>query len=495
MNSLTKLSLKRPFNFLLGSDGSLSKKAVRGGFWVFALSAIARALGLLRTVILARVLSPDDFGLMGVALLSMSALETFSQTGFSQALVQKQEDTDEYLDTAWTIQVIRGFVLASILFLGAPLVGQFFGEPAATMLVRVLGLSELLKGLTNIGVVYFSKQLDFQKQFIYQISGILADLAVAIPIALVLRSVWALAFGLLAGNLVRCVASYIIDPYRPRLQFNEGQVRELFGFGKWILGSSILVFLITQGDDVFVGKLLGTTMLGFYQMAYKISNMPATEITHVISQVTFPAYSKLQDNISKLGEAYLKVLQLTAFLSFPIAGLIFALAPDFTQIFLGEKWMPMVPAMQVLVLAGLVRSIAATTGPIFQAVGRPKIDTRWQVVRLFAIALPIYPCITRWGIFGVSIVVFLSMFVSNIGFSFSAVRIVKCGFKNFGKVVVFPLISGTALVLSIFALKTHIDTAGILNFILLASVGTLIYFIMIYIFDKHLDYNVRQFLR
>ena len=124
-----------------------------------------------------------------------------------------------------------------------------------------------------------------------------------------------------------------------------------------------------------MGKLLGVTALGFYQLAYRISNMPATEITHVISRVTFPAYSKLQDDIPKLREAYLKVLQITAFLSFPIAGLIFVLAPDFTKIFLGEKWMPMVPAMQVLVFAGLSRAIAATAGYIFYAVGKPKIDT------------------------------------------------------------------------------------------------------------------------
>jgi len=285
----------------------------------------------------------------------------------------------------------------------------------------------------------------------------------------------------------------------PHLSKDLGRAKELFGFGKWIMGSSILVFLITQGDDIFVSKILGTTALGFYQLAYRISNMPATEITHVISQVTFPAYSKLQNNIPKLREAYLKVLQFTAFLSFPIAGLIFILAPDFTKIFLGEKWMPMVPAMQVLVFvlvfAGLVRSIAATTGPIFHAVGKPKIDTKWQIVRLFVIAILIYPCIIKWGILGASVVVFLSIFVSNIGFSFDAIKITKCGFIKFSKVIVFPLINGMVMVSSIFILKTYINITGILNFILLLSVGILIYLVIIYIFDKHLNYNMRQLLR
>jgi len=291
--------------------------------------------------------------------------------------------------------ILRGFILFIILYFIAPYAAIFFNSPEAKTIIQVIGFAILLRAFTNIGVIYFQKELEFSKQFIYQFSGTLADFIVAIFAVLILRNVWALVFGLLAGNIVRCVMSYFIHPYRPHLSKDLGRAKELIGFGKWIMGSSILVFLITQGDDIFVGKILGTTALGFYQLAYRISNMPAIEITHVISQVTFPAYSKLQDNIPKLREAYLKVLQITAFLSFPIAGLIFVLAPDFTKIFLGEEWMLIVPAMQVLVFAGLVRSIAATTDSIFHAVGKPKIETRWQMIRLLAIATLIYPCIIK----------------------------------------------------------------------------------------------------
>jgi len=487
--------IKKFANNLKTPGETLSQKAIKGGFWVFFLRIINRGFSFVRLIILARILSPDDFGLMGIALLTMSTLETFSQTGFQQALIQKKEEIESYLDSAWTVLILRGFILFIILYFIAPYAAIFFKAPEAEPIIRVIGFSILFQAFTNIGITYFKKELEFSKEFIYQFSGTLADFVVAITAVLILRNVWALVLGLLAGNMVRCFVSYFIHPYKPHLSSNLGKAKELFGFGKWIMGSSILIFLITQGDDIFVGKILGTTALGFYQLAYRISNMPATEITHVISQVTFPAYSKLQDNIPKLREAYLKVLQVTAFLSFPIAGLIFVLAPDFTKIFLGEKWMPMVPAMQVLVFAGLVRSIAATTGPIFHAVGKPKIDTKWQIVRLFVIAILIYPCIIKWGILGASIVVFLSIFVSNIGFSFDAIKITKCGFINFSKVIVFPLINGMVMVSSIFILKTYINITGILNFILLLSVGILIYLVIIFIFDKHLNYNMRQLLR
>jgi Membrane protein involved in the export of O-antigen and teichoic acid len=487
--------LRKSINNLTKSGGSLSQRTVRGGFWVFSLRIVQQIFGLARLLILARILAPHDFGLMGIALLAMSTLETFSQTGFQAALIQKKENIESYLDATWTVLILRGLLLFGILYFAAPFVASFFDTPEAKPIIQVIGLSVLFQAFTNVGVIYFQKELEFNKEFIYQFAGTLADFIVAVSAVLILRNVWALVFGLLAGNAVRCIVSYLIHPYRPRLSMDLAKAKELFGFGKWVLGSSILIFLITQGDDIFVGKLLGATALGFYQMAYRISNMPATEITHMISRVTFPVYSKLQNDIPKLREAYLKVLQVTAFLSFPVAGLIFVLAPDFTIIFLGEKWMPMVPAMQVLVFAGLARSVAATTGPIFYAVAKPKIETRWQVVRLFVIAILIYPFTIKWGILGASIVVFLSIFISNIGFCFKAIKITKCGIKNFSKTIVPPFINGIIMVMSIFVLKMSINTSGLLGFLLLVGIGILISFAITYLFDRFLNYRMQVLIR
>jgi O-antigen/teichoic acid export membrane protein len=349
----------------------LATKVVKGGLWVFALRIINRGLGFVRTIILARLLIPEDFGLLGIAMLAISTLETFSQTGFHAALIQKKENIKSYLDTAWTVSAVRGIALFLILFLLAPVIASFFNSPKATLVIRVIAISTLLSGWRNIGIVFFRKELEFNKQFFYEFSATLVDLTVAISLAFTLRNVWALVWGGLAANLTRLFMSYVLHAYRPKLRLQKEEFHELFGFGKWILGSSIIIFLIIQGDDIFVGKILGVTALGLYQMAYLISNLPATEITHAISQVTFPAYSKLQDNLSKLREAYLRVLQIAAFLSFPTAGLIFVLAPDFTIIFLGEKWTPMVPIMQTLCIFGVTRSINATFGSFFTAIGKP----------------------------------------------------------------------------------------------------------------------------
>ena len=143
------------------------KRVVHAGFWAFALHVSDRSFGLGRTIVLARLLSPDDFGLFGIATLAMLALETFSRTGFHPALIQKIGDIKPYLDTVWTVHAIRGLILALILFGVAPYVAAFFGEPAAVPIVQVIGLSLIFQGLTNLGTVYFQKELVFHKQFVY----------------------------------------------------------------------------------------------------------------------------------------------------------------------------------------------------------------------------------------------------------------------------------------------------------------------------------------
>jgi len=472
----------------------LSHRVVKSGFWVFGSRVIERAFYITRLIILARILAPHDFGLLGIAMLTMLTLENFSQTGFQAALIQKKENIEEYLNSAWTVGIIRALILFIILFFIAPYVAVFFKTFQAEPIIRVIGLSILLQAFTNIGIIYFQKELEFNKQVVFQLSGTLADFVVAVPAALILRSVWALVFGLLAGNATRLVVSYFLHPYRPHLSLDIEKAKELFSFGKWVLGSSILMFLIIQGDDIFVGKLLGATMLGFYQMAYRFSNTPATEITHVISQVTFPAYSKLQNNIPRLREAYLKILQLNAFLSFLLSGLIFALAPDFTKIFLGERWMPMVPAMQILVFAGLLRSIAATAGYIFYGVGKPKIDTTWQVVRFFIIATLIYPFTVKWGITGASVVVLLSIFISCIGFSFMAIKITECELKKYAKMLILPLVNGSIVILFILKLKA-IMLPGILEFTILVCMGIIGYIVMGYLSDKLFKCNMQVIVK
>ena len=464
---------------------SLSEKVIASGLWVLALRIVNRGLGLIRTLVLARLLAPEDFGLLGIAMLSISTLETFSQTGVEAALIQKKENVYSYLDTAWTVSVIRGFTLFSILFLLAPTIAIFFNSPRATFVIRVIAISTLLTGCRNIGVIFFQKELEFNKQFSYEISATLVDLTVAITLAFLLKNVWALVWGGMAANLTRLFMSYRIHSYRPKVRIHKEEFLELISFGKWILGSGILVFLITKGDDIFVGKILGITALGFYQMAYLISNLPATEITHAISKVTFPAYSKLQDDISQLKDGYFKVLEITVFLSIPVAGAIFLLAPDFTEVFLGQKWLPMVSALQVLCFFGVIRSIGATMGPILYGTGRPKVQTKVSAVQLLFLAIVIYPLTISLQILGTSLAVLVSNLLGFILITRETKAILNFRYGEVCTVLAVPLCSYLSVFFLVFLPVTLMSPQrSIILILLILLLTTIIYFIIIYLWDR-----------
>ena len=472
------------------SSESLSKKVIRGGIWVFALRIINRSLGFIRTIILARLLAPSDFGLLGIAMLAISTLETFSQTGFQAALIQKKENVESYFDTAWTVSATRGILLFLILFFSAPLVAAFFNSPQATLVIKVIAVSTLISGFRNIGILFFQKELEFNKQFFYELSATLVDLTVAITLAFMLRNVWALVWGGVAANFVRLFMSYVLHPYRPHVRFDKGEFKELFGFGKWIFGTSIITFLVNQGDDAFLGKVLGITALGFYQMAYSIGQLPATDFAKVISQITFPAYSKLQDDFSKLKEGFLKTLNITVIFMIPLTGGIFMLAPEFTQIFLTQKWMPIIPALRILVIAGMIRALVTTGGALFQGKGAPKIDYKMNLIRLLTMIVIIYPLTLFFDMNGVALAVALGNFSCIPIWFIETVKIIKASLKDYLKIILLPLL-GTVVMCSVLLLLKWTIEVNLLSFIFMVIVAIGVYSAFMYFLER--IFNLKAF--
>lgn len=453
----------------------LSKRVVRGGLWVFAIRTLNRGFGLLRTVVLARLLAPLDFGLLGIAVLAIGALEAFSQTGFDAALIQKKDNIETYLNTAWTVSVIRGLLLFLVLFTSAPLIAKFFAAEQATLVIRVFAISIFLAGLRNIGVVFFQKEIEFDKQFIYETSGTFVDIIVAISLAFILKNVWALVWGGLVANCVRLLSSYLLHPHRPRLSFEKEKFQELFSFGKWLLGSSVLIYLITQGDNIVVGKLLGVSYLGFYGMAYQISNMPVTGIAQAVSQVTFPAYVKLKDDEVHLTKGFLRALQSTLIICLPFAVIVYMLAEPLTVVVLGDKWRPIIPALRVLSIAGVLRCVTTTMGPVFLAVRKPELTTVGQIIRFVTLAVSILPLTMHWGIFGTSLSVVLCALASFLFFERAVRRTLKISISDYIKATVPSLAGGLALILALSPLQTHFEVNQAPQLISLVVLGGAVY--------------------
>jgi O-antigen/teichoic acid export membrane protein len=345
--------------------------------------------------------------------------------------------------------------------------------------------------------MYFRKELQFNKQFIHDFSGKLADVVVSIVAALIMRSVWALAIALLAGNMTRLATSYMLHPYRPRLSREVDKIRELFGFGKWILGSSTIALLLSQGDKALIGRLFGATMLGFYQIAFRLSNLPAIELTMIIQHVTIPAYSKLQEAMQKIKEAYLRVLQVTAFAAAPLAGAILLMAPDITRTFLGEKWMPAVPAMRILAVGGALSAIIATAGPVFVAVGKPRLMTKYQFLQLCVLGVLIYPLTSYWGILGASWAVVAAALIATVLFLRRLVRLTGCRPGSVIMMLAVPLSATALAAFCVTAMKAGLphDFGTPERLVLSLSVFAAIYLTVVHFAGRRLGYRVTDLIR
>jgi lipopolysaccharide exporter len=465
-------------------DRKLSGRVIRGGLWVFLLRGTRRIFDFARTLILARFLSPNDFGLMGIALISLQALETLSQTGFQTALVQKKGDVKEYLDVTWTFLFLRGVGLFFLMSLAAPFVAEFFNSPRARFVIQFLALSLLFQGLVNIRIVLFQKELIFRKQFLFEFSGFMADFVVSLSLVLVFQNVWVLVAGKIAGDITKIIASYALDFYAPAIKFNLTKTKELYQFGRWITVANMLVFLVTECDNIVVGKLFGAIQLGFYRLASTIGNLPTTEITHVVSQVTLPAYSKLQDEREKIKEMFFRTLHFTTIVSFMISSLITALIYQFTSIFLGEKWLPIVMIAHVIVIAGLVRSIQAVTGPVFIALGKPKIETICQVVRFSVLIMLIYPLSRKYGIMGVPLSVLLSILITAILSCVLVTRVLRGEAKQLVRIILVPLLSFVGVLGVVVLFKLYVSVNTVWEFILAVVCGIGTYCGIIFVFER-----------
>jgi len=473
--------------------GGTAERTVKSAAWLASQNVVGRALQLGLLAVLARLVGPAELGLVGIALLTLSATRNFTTIGLNKALIQKvEEDVDSHLNTTWTLEIARGLLIAAVLFAIAPVVGErFFGEPRAVRLIQAIGLSPLLLGFRNPGIVYFQKDLDFHKQFVYKIGGDTSQFAVGVGYALVEPTAWAFVAGFLAADVVKLLISYAIHDYRPFPSFDIEIAKELVDYGKWLTASSILYFLYTEGDDAFIGWLLTPTALAYYQYTYRFSNAPATELSQVLTSVMFPAYSKLQADTTELRSAFSRTLRLTALVSFPTAVGIAAVAPDFVVAVLGEDWTAAVPAMQVLAFYGLMRALTKTVGPVWHAVGRPDLHTKLSALRVALIAVFIYPMTNAFGIVGAALTITGISFFPLLPLDFYVTSdIVEMPMRKMYYEFLYPLLASVPMGLVVWYLGGISPFGSFVNLALLIPTGAIIYAGLVLLFEVATGWTV-----
>ena len=481
----------------LSPGDGLTERTVKGGMWVAALNVTDRMLQLVLMVILANLLGAEELGLFGVALVVMSGVKRFSELGINQSLIyEREENVDHMLNTAWLLDTARSVVVFLVLFVVAHPLANLLNAPGAAILIQFIGLGQVFIGLRNPGVVYFEKDLQFHKQFGYIMSGSVAQFAIAIGYAwYVEETAMALVLAFVASDFVRMSASYLLHDYRPSVSFDTESARSMIHYGKWLTANSILYFLYSEGDDLLVSGFLGPASLAFYQLAYRFSNAPATEVTHVISSVAFPAYSKVQDDTKALREGFHRTLQLTTFLSFPLAMGILAITPTFVDAFLDPEFEAMILTMQILAVFGLMRSMVATFGPVFKASGRPDLIAKFSLLRvaLLAVGLPLVlyqagEAGLPFGLTGIEGTALVILGVQILPMTeldvYYASKIVETSYTRILRDVAYPLAASVGMAAVVVGTDRLLDVAPLLEFFVLGAVGAAAYGGAVLVLDR-----------
>lgn len=379
------------------------KDTVKGISWMGGLRGTTRAIAFIKILILARILSPNEFGLFGIAMLFLSLLEIISETGVNIFLIQEGEDIDSFIDTAWIVSILRGVLIALILFLLAPVISHFFYSSKSLNIIYLISLAPLIRGFINPSIVKFQKNLLFAKEFIFRFFIYLLDALVAIFVALVTHSALSLVYGLLAGALFEVLASHLFVKPNPKLKFFKDKLNLIIKRGKWVTFAGFFNYLFENIDDAVVGRLLNTTYLGTYQMAYKVSSLPMTEVSDVIQKVTFPVYSKIIQDKERLKKAFIKSLLATTLIVIPIGLILFFFPEKVVLVLLGSKWLSAVSVIKVLSFFGVVRAITETTYPLFLSLKKQKYVSAITLFSIIGLIITIIPMVKSFDIVGAGI--------------------------------------------------------------------------------------------
>lgn len=317
-----------------------------GASWMVVMRMFDRGLGVISTVILARLLLPSDYGLVAMAAGFAELLSLVAAFGFDSALIQRSDSARAHFDTAWTLNVLLGLLLGAALLGCAPLVADYFSEPRLTDIMRVMAMSPILNGFCNIGTVLFRKDLNFQLEAVYMALRRILGFGVTLAAAYWFRSYWALVAGTVATALAGLVLSFVLHPYRPRLTLAERA--SLFGFSAWLLLNNIIRFTNTRALEIIIAKHAGSRSLGLFSVANDIASLPTSELSAPINRALFPGYARFQDDDAQLRRLVLEVFALLALVALPAGVGIAALASLLVPVMLGANWLDAVPIVQIL---------------------------------------------------------------------------------------------------------------------------------------------------
>jgi PST family polysaccharide transporter len=382
---------------------SLKQKTVKGLIWSFAQKWGGHIISFGTFTLLARLLDPQDFGLVAMAGVFIAFMKVFLDQGFASAIVQRKNLDPEHLDTAFWFSLASSLGLFVISAGTASWVANFYREPQLAPVIQVLSINFLFKAFNSVQTAILSRDFQFKSLAVRSLIAMIAGGVIGISMAVMGYGVWSLVGQQLAIGFIEIIVLWSVSNWRPAFRFSWKHLHDLLSFGINVMGMNGLTFLNRYSDNLLIGYFLGAEALGYYAVAYRVLMVLTDLLTKTTVQVALPAFSRLQDNLEKMRHAFYQATQLSSLIAFPSFLGIAVLAPIIVPTVFGPQWMQSVPVMQILATIGMLYSIGFFNGAVMMAMGKPSWSLQIKVLNT-AVTVMGFMFVLRqgWGAIGVA---------------------------------------------------------------------------------------------
>jgi O-antigen/teichoic acid export membrane protein len=384
----------------------LKNSIVNAYKWATLAKIVNQSFSWIITIVLARLLTPADYGLIALAMIFIGFLDLMGTLGTGSAIIQKKEIDDLSLYSVFWISMALSFLYCFLTILAAPFTARFFNSPEVENVMSVLSINFIFMALRTVPYNMLTKKLQFDKRSLAEMIAVFLSGVSSLLLALNGFGVYSLVYGTLIKSLVIVIMVFWFYPWLPKMKFSYTKSLEMMSFGLKLVGSWILKFISERSTVVIIGKMLNEKSLGYYSMAGHIAMMPVEKLTMIINQVSFPVLSALQDDKEAMKYHVLKLARFVSVISFPMMVGLALVGKEMITVVLSDKWLPILIPLQLLCFVGLFRSIAEIFKLIFIAIGKPEINLRFDVIRVLLFPLSIY-LVSGYGINGIALVILI----------------------------------------------------------------------------------------
>jgi len=462
----------------------VKKLALSGIIWNIIQLVVNQGSSFIVKLVLARVLFPDQFGLVGMAVVFIGFVQVFNDLGIGAALIQRKEADlrEAHFHTAfWTGVVWSVLMYLIICFVVAPFAARFYNEPLLKDLIPVLGLGILANPLNMIHKAQLTKQMNFKRMALINNTSNISAGVLSIVLALSGAGVWSLAFNSVATFVIAIPLYFNATKWFPKFVFEEQAFKDVFGFGIYTTGTSITNYLISNVDYLLIGKLVTAQALGAYTLAFILTDIFRSRLMSVMNTVFYPLYSKMQDNPASLKKYYLKVVEYNSVAIFPIMTFFILMADPVILIVFGDKWQDSLDPLKILSLAVMVHMVVNSNTALIRGLGRPDLEMKLQIFKAVLYLPIVYFAIVNYGIIGAATAVLVNKIIAVIiaQFTFNKFLSVKISTMDFFRAIRVPLLATVFTAFVIVFCNKVLHFHYIISSVLLFGIyGTIIWLVM-----------------